>query len=155
MGYEKHSPKLTFYKAFFSAQWKFLIYTLILCCNAKRTTWNEFSCSMASSVISLATVDDLTSHKTRYTSPALTHKVFANMRRVKKGFSGVETPLFTSMLVQPQPQAVKEEEEVEMPTASAPPSPTNAHSSPLQNPNPCTPCYTSSLTTTGTTNYNL
>nr|GFC15306.1 hypothetical protein [Tanacetum cinerariifolium] len=29
MGYEKPSPKLTFYKAFFSAQWKFLIHTLV------------------------------------------------------------------------------------------------------------------------------
>nr|GFB46311.1 hypothetical protein [Tanacetum cinerariifolium] len=32
-------------------------------------------------------------------SPALTQKVFANMRRVRKGFSGVETPLFKGMLV--------------------------------------------------------
>nr|GFB56526.1 hypothetical protein [Tanacetum cinerariifolium] len=32
-------------------------------------------------------------------SPALTQKVFANMRRVGKGFSGVETPLFEGMLV--------------------------------------------------------
>nr|GFD29680.1 hypothetical protein [Tanacetum cinerariifolium] len=36
---------------------------------------------------------------TRYISPTLTQKVFANMRRVGKGFSGVETPLFESMLV--------------------------------------------------------
>nr|GFB00994.1 hypothetical protein [Tanacetum cinerariifolium] len=33
-----------------------------------------------------------------YISPALTQKVFANMRRVRKGFSGVETPLFEGML---------------------------------------------------------
>nr|GFA99518.1 hypothetical protein [Tanacetum cinerariifolium] len=43
-------------------------------------------------------VDDLTSHTTRYTSLILTQKVFANMRRVRKGFSRVETPLFASML---------------------------------------------------------
>nr|GEZ03574.1 hypothetical protein [Tanacetum cinerariifolium] len=60
------------------------------CLSAKRTAWNEFSCSMASVVICLATVvmdnqvDDLTSHNTRYTSIALTQKVFANMRRVGK-----------------------------------------------------------------------
>nr|GEZ31855.1 hypothetical protein [Tanacetum cinerariifolium] len=48
-------PKLTFYKAFFSVQWKFLIYTLVQCVSAKRTVWNEFSCSMASAVICLAT----------------------------------------------------------------------------------------------------
>nr|GEU55526.1 hypothetical protein [Tanacetum cinerariifolium] len=140
------------------------------CLSAKRTAWNEFSCSMASAVICLATsrkfnfskyifdsmvrnvdspsmflmyprflqvvmdnqIDDMTSHNTRYTSPALTQKVFANMWRVGKGFSGVETPLFTLMLVQSQPQA--EEEEVEMPIAFAPPSPKNALSPPLQDP---------------------
>nr|GFA80226.1 putative ribonuclease H-like domain-containing protein [Tanacetum cinerariifolium] len=55
MGYEKPSPKLTFYKAFFSAQWKVLIHTLVQCVSAKRTAWNKFSCSMASTVICLAT----------------------------------------------------------------------------------------------------
>nr|GEX99090.1 hypothetical protein [Tanacetum cinerariifolium] len=44
-------------------------------------------------------VDDMTTHHTRYTSLDLTQKVFANIRRVGKGFSGVETPLFASMLV--------------------------------------------------------
>nr|GEV67119.1 hypothetical protein [Tanacetum cinerariifolium] len=43
-------------------------------------------------------VGDLSTHTTRYISPALTQKVFANMRRVRKGFSGVETPLFEGML---------------------------------------------------------
>nr|GFA25078.1 hypothetical protein [Tanacetum cinerariifolium] len=42
---------------------------------------------------------DLSTHTTKYTSPALTQKVFANMRRVGKGFSGVDTPLFEGMLV--------------------------------------------------------
>nr|GEU39828.1 putative ribonuclease H-like domain-containing protein [Tanacetum cinerariifolium] len=42
---------------------------------------------------------DLSTHTTKYTSPALTQKVFANMRRVGKGFSRVETPLFEGMLV--------------------------------------------------------
>nr|GEU31950.1 putative ribonuclease H-like domain-containing protein [Tanacetum cinerariifolium] len=57
-------------------------------------------------------VDDLTIHNTKYKSPTLTQKVFANMRRVGKGFSGVETLLFDSMLVQSQPQP---EEAVETP----------------------------------------
>nr|GFC74802.1 hypothetical protein [Tanacetum cinerariifolium] len=43
-------------------------------------------------------IADLSKHTTRYISPVLTQKVFANMRRVRKGFSGVETPLFKSML---------------------------------------------------------
>nr|GEU92871.1 putative ribonuclease H-like domain-containing protein [Tanacetum cinerariifolium] len=42
---------------------------------------------------------DLSTHTTTYTSLALTQKVFANMRRVGKGFSEVETPLFDGMLV--------------------------------------------------------
>nr|GFC47957.1 hypothetical protein [Tanacetum cinerariifolium]GFC48005.1 hypothetical protein [Tanacetum cinerariifolium] len=51
MGYEKPSTKLNFYKAFFSSQWKFLIHTIQQCMSAKRTSWNEFSSSMASAVI--------------------------------------------------------------------------------------------------------
>nr|GEZ55095.1 xylulose kinase-1 [Tanacetum cinerariifolium] len=47
-------------------------------------------------------LNDLSSHNTMYTSPALTQKVFTNMRKAGKGFLGVETPLFTSILVQPQ-----------------------------------------------------
>nr|GEU29835.1 putative reverse transcriptase domain-containing protein [Tanacetum cinerariifolium] len=91
IGYEKPPPKLIFYKAFFSAQWKFLIHTLVQCLSAKRTAWNEFSCSMESAVICLATVvldhqvDAMATHNTSYTSPAPTQKVFANIRRVGKG----------------------------------------------------------------------
>nr|GEY95735.1 retrovirus-related Pol polyprotein from transposon TNT 1-94 [Tanacetum cinerariifolium] len=44
-------------------------------------------------------VGDLSTHTTKYASPTLTQKVFANMRRVGKGFSGVETPLCEGMLV--------------------------------------------------------
>nr|GEZ21139.1 copia protein [Tanacetum cinerariifolium] len=60
MGFEKLPPKLTFYKAFFSVQWKFLIHTLVQCVSAKRTAWNEFSCLMASVIIYLATVQPQT-----------------------------------------------------------------------------------------------
>nr|GFB96022.1 synaptobrevin, longin-like domain protein [Tanacetum cinerariifolium] len=54
MGYEKPSTKLTFYKALFSSQWKFLIHTILQCMSAKQTSWNEFSSSMASAVICLS-----------------------------------------------------------------------------------------------------
>nr|GEU95044.1 hypothetical protein [Tanacetum cinerariifolium] len=112
MGYEKPSTKLTFYKAFFSAQWKFLIHTILQCMSAKRIAWNEFSSSMESTVICPATgrkfnfskyifdshvrnvdssskfymyprflqliihaqIGDLSSHTTKYSSPALTQK---------------------------------------------------------------------------------
>nr|GEY30995.1 hypothetical protein [Tanacetum cinerariifolium] len=85
MGYEKPSTKLTFYKAFFSSQWKFLIHTILQCMSAKRTSWNVFSSSMASAVIYLSTgrkfnfskkqVGDLLTHTTKYTSLVLTQKV--------------------------------------------------------------------------------
>nr|GEX47847.1 hypothetical protein [Tanacetum cinerariifolium] len=58
MGYEKPLTKLTFYKAFFSSQWKFLIHTILQSLSAKRTSWNKFSSSMASAVICLSTGAD-------------------------------------------------------------------------------------------------
>nr|GEV91327.1 hypothetical protein [Tanacetum cinerariifolium] len=120
MGYEKPSTKLTFYKVFFSTQLKFLIHTILQCMSAKRTAWNEFSSSMASAVICLATgrkfnfskyifdslvknmdssskfymyprflqlmlnaqVGDLSSHTTKYTSPALTQKATDDVTNV-------------------------------------------------------------------------
>nr|GEW48539.1 putative ribonuclease H-like domain-containing protein [Tanacetum cinerariifolium] len=147
MGYEKPSTKLTFYKAFFSPQWKFLIHTILHCMSAKRTSWNEFSSSMASAVICLSTgrkfnfsmyifdslvrnVDsstkfymyprflylmiraqggDLSLHSIKYSSPALIQKVFANMRKVGKGFSRVDAPLFEGMIVAQQDNDVADE----------------------------------------------
>nr|GFA65570.1 hypothetical protein [Tanacetum cinerariifolium] len=50
MGYEKPSTKLTFYKAFFSSQWKFII------------------------LIIKNQLGDLSTHSTKYISPALTQK---------------------------------------------------------------------------------
>nr|GEY06640.1 hypothetical protein [Tanacetum cinerariifolium] len=173
MGYEKPPPKLTFYKAFFSAQWKFLIHTLVQCLSAKRTAWKEFSCSMASAIICLATgrkfnfskyifdsmvrnvdspskflmyllflqvvldhqVDDMTTHNTRYTSPALTQKVFANMKRVRKGFSGVETPLSAPLPTDlsdptPTPHATPPQDQPPTPHDSPPQDqPTTPHES--------------------------
>ncbi|GJS75605.1 hypothetical protein Tco_0725486 [Tanacetum coccineum] len=41
----------------------------------------------------------LSSHKRIYITPTLTPKLFSNMRRVTKGYSGEETPLFAIMLV--------------------------------------------------------
>nr|GFB85533.1 hypothetical protein [Tanacetum cinerariifolium] len=54
---------------------------------------------------------DLLTHTTKYISPALTQKVFANMRRVGKGFSTVETLLFKGMLVTGEPEEQGDAEE--------------------------------------------
>ncbi|GKD25976.1 hypothetical protein Tco_1232190 [Tanacetum coccineum] len=55
MGYEKISQKPTFYKPFFSPQWKFMIHTILQCQSVKTTVWNEFSSTIASAIIYLAT----------------------------------------------------------------------------------------------------
>nr|GEV13122.1 putative ribonuclease H-like domain-containing protein [Tanacetum cinerariifolium] len=102
MGYEKPSTKLTFYKAFFSAQWKFLIHIIIQCMSAKRTAWNEFSSSMASAVICLATGKKFNFSK--YIFDSLVRNVDSSSKfyMVGKGFSGLDTPLFEGMLVPQQ-----------------------------------------------------
>ncbi|GKB55078.1 putative ribonuclease H-like domain-containing protein [Tanacetum coccineum] len=140
MGYEKLSQKLTFYKAFFSPQWKFLIHTILQCLSAKTTAWNEFSSTMASAIICLATnqkfnfskyifdnmvknleggvkffmcprfvqvfvnqqLGDMSHHEKIFVTPSHTKKVFGNMKREGKGFSGRATPLFQTMMVQAQ-----------------------------------------------------
>ncbi|GKD99969.1 hypothetical protein Tco_1387953 [Tanacetum coccineum] len=140
MGYEKLLQKLTFYKAFFSPQWNFLIRTILQCLSAKTTAWNKFSSTMASAIIFLAKnqkfnfskyifqsmvknldnagkfliyprfvqvfldkqLEGMQSHNRINVTPSYTKKIFGNMNRVGKGFSGRETPLFPTMMVQNQ-----------------------------------------------------
>nr|GEU82511.1 hypothetical protein [Tanacetum cinerariifolium] len=77
-------------------------------------------------------VGDISFHNTKYTSSALTQKVFANMRRIGKGFSGVDTPLFDGMLVIQQVHDVVEaaaenkNDDNEVSAEPTPPSPTPA-----------------------------
>nr|GFB04478.1 hypothetical protein [Tanacetum cinerariifolium] len=80
---------------------------------------------------------DLSTHTTRYISPALTQKVFVNMRMIGKGFSGVETHLFESMLVvrdvaeEAEAQVLAQGDDVQEPVAEevltdvVPPTPTS------------------------------
>nr|GEZ60152.1 hypothetical protein [Tanacetum cinerariifolium] len=158
MGYKKPSTKLKFYKAFFSSQWKVLIHTILQCMSAKRTSWNEFSLSMASPVICLSSgrkfnfskyifdslvrnvdsptkfymypfflkltirkqVGDLSTHTTKYTSAALTQKVFANMRLVGVAAAGVATKGVVSAANDEVPTA-DEEPSIPSPTPPTPP----------------------------------
>nr|GFB84527.1 glutamic acid-rich protein-like [Tanacetum cinerariifolium] len=103
MGYEKPSTKLTFYKAFFSSQWKFLIHTILQSLSAKRTFWNEFSTAMASAVICLSKGQKFNFSK--YIFEILVRNVDSSSKfyMVGKGFSGVETPLFEGILAVGQP----------------------------------------------------
>ncbi|GJU89450.1 putative ribonuclease H-like domain-containing protein [Tanacetum coccineum] len=103
MGYEKPSQKLTFYKAFFSPQWKFLIHTILQCL-----------------IFLNQQAGDMSNHKRIYVTPSHTKKVFGNMKREGKGFSGRVTPLFPTMMVQAQE---------EMGEGSA--NPTDPHHTPI------------------------
>ncbi|GJY57583.1 putative reverse transcriptase domain-containing protein [Tanacetum coccineum] len=101
MGYENLTQKLTFYKVYFSPQWKFLIHTILQCLSSKTTAWNEFSSTMASAII-----------------------FFANMKREGKGFSGRVTPLFQTMMVQASEEVGegrKQRKGTEIPSSSGEP----------------------------------
>nr|GEU93200.1 reverse transcriptase domain-containing protein [Tanacetum cinerariifolium] len=132
MGYEKPSTKLTFYKAFFSPQWKFLIHSILQCMNAKRTSWNEFSSSMASAVICLSTGRKFNFSKYLFDSLMRNMDSSTMFYMVGKGFSRVDTPLFEGMIVAQQADDVADEGvtdvdvDVVLPTADEPsiPSPT-------------------------------
>ncbi|GKF08199.1 hypothetical protein Tco_0042423 [Tanacetum coccineum] len=47
-------------------------------------------------------LEGMSNHKRIYIAPSHTEKIFGNMRRVRKGFSGRVTPLFPTMMVQAQ-----------------------------------------------------
>ncbi|GKA50407.1 putative ribonuclease H-like domain-containing protein, partial [Tanacetum coccineum] len=118
-----------------------IIFEQLTLIGAKTTAWNEFSSTMASTIICLATnqkfnfskyifesmvknlenvsgkflmypsfvqvfldqqLDDMSIHKRIYVASSHTKKVFTNMRRVGKDFSGRVTPLFPKMMVQAQ-----------------------------------------------------
>ncbi|GJQ95163.1 retrovirus-related pol polyprotein from transposon TNT 1-94 [Tanacetum coccineum] len=117
-----------------------IIFEQLTLMSAKTTAWNEFSSTMDSAIICLATnqkfnfsnyifesmvknldndikflmyprfihvfldnqLEGMSSHKRIYVTPSHTKKIFANMRRKGKDFSGRETPLFPTMVVQAQ-----------------------------------------------------
>nr|GEY19051.1 xylulose kinase-1 [Tanacetum cinerariifolium] len=102
MGYKKPSTKLTFYKSFFSSY---------LVRNVDSTT-KFYMYPRFLQLIIKNQVGDLSTHTIKYTSPALIQKVFSNMRRVRKGFFRVETPLFEGMLVEQEIDAAEGDDSV-------------------------------------------
>nr|GEY15087.1 hypothetical protein [Tanacetum cinerariifolium] len=125
MGYDKPSTKITFYKAFFSSQWKFLIHNILQSLSAKHTSWNEFSSVMASAVICLSTGRNFNFSK--YIFDSLVKNVDSSSKfymypRMGKGFSGVETLLFEGMLV--VRENVEEEEDIQEQSIPSPTPPT-------------------------------
>ncbi|GJY63770.1 hypothetical protein Tco_0465230 [Tanacetum coccineum] len=112
MGYEKISQKLTFYKSFFSPQWKFLIHTILQCLSSKTTAWNEFSSTMASAIICLATNQKFNFSK--YIFERMVKNLdnmgkFLMYLRKRLFFSGRETPLLQTMVVQDQAEMGEDE----------------------------------------------
>ncbi|GJR82025.1 hypothetical protein Tco_0152810 [Tanacetum coccineum] len=55
MGYEGDLNTLTFNKALFSPQWKFLFHTMNHCISSKSTSWDQIPTNIATAVICLAT----------------------------------------------------------------------------------------------------
>ncbi|GJV92421.1 hypothetical protein Tco_1540234 [Tanacetum coccineum] len=103
MGYENLTQKLIFYKAFFSPQWKFLIHTILQCLSAKTTAWNEFSSTMASAVISLATNQKF--NFSRY--------IFDNMvKNLEDGVKFLMYPRFVQVFLDNQVKGITKHKEI-------------------------------------------
>ncbi|GJS92522.1 hypothetical protein Tco_0799490 [Tanacetum coccineum] len=84
MGYQTDSDKLTFQKGVFSPQWSNKIGIQRLLDMQKK---------------------QLKTHSKTYPVPSLNNKVFSNMRRLTKGYTGVEIGLFPTMLTSPMPES--------------------------------------------------
>ncbi|GKF45999.1 hypothetical protein Tco_0135801, partial [Tanacetum coccineum] len=97
MGYHTDSDKLTFQKGAFSPQWRFLIHSILHCLSPKKTAWEQFSSNIGTAVIYMQR-HQLQQHSRTYPIPSLSNKVFNNMKRPTKGFSGQEVAIFPTML---------------------------------------------------------
>ncbi|GJS61659.1 hypothetical protein Tco_0656443 [Tanacetum coccineum] len=117
MRYATDSDKFTFQKGNFSPPWRFFIHTILHCLSPKKTYWEQFSSNITTAIICLSTnrtfnfskfIFDamqrrlLQPHIRTYPTPVLTRKVFSNMKRVTRGYSGDDIPLFPSMITAPE-----------------------------------------------------
>nr|GEV41067.1 hypothetical protein [Tanacetum cinerariifolium] len=90
MGYEKPLTKLTFYKAFFSSRkFNFSKYIFDSLVRNVDSSTKVYMYPRFLQLLIRKQVGDLLSHTTKYSSPALTQKVFANMRWVDVLAAGV------------------------------------------------------------------
>ncbi|KAI3681514.1 hypothetical protein L6452_36313 [Arctium lappa] len=111
MGYGGPLGVFKFSKAKFSPQWRFFVHTLMHCISKKTTGWSEFSSTIAYALVCLATAR-------KFVQAVITHEltdmphfdgvyvpkppkgmVFSNMRRSAGDSEGVDTPLFSTMMV--------------------------------------------------------
>ncbi|GKC01861.1 hypothetical protein Tco_0993471, partial [Tanacetum coccineum] len=129
MGYATDSDKLTFQKSNFLPQLRFFIHTILHCLSPKKTSWEQFSSNIATFNFLKFIFDSmvknldnphkilmylrfiqiclnkqrrrLKTHIRTYPTPVLTQKVFNNMKRVTRGYSGEDIPLFPFMIIAP------------------------------------------------------
>ncbi|GJU76870.1 hypothetical protein Tco_1273940 [Tanacetum coccineum] len=99
-----------------------VIFEQVTLMGAKTIAWNDFSSTMASAIILFLDkqVEGMSKHEGIYVTPSHTKKIFANMKREGKGFSGRITLLFQTMMVQAPEDMGKD---------SA--APTDSHSTPI------------------------
>ncbi|GKB52914.1 hypothetical protein Tco_0903667 [Tanacetum coccineum] len=99
--------KLTFYKAFFSPKWKFLIHTILQCLSAKTIAWNEFSSTMASVVICLASNQKFNFSKYIFKSMVKNLENVSAQAEMGEGLANPTNSHHTPTIIQPsisQPQ---------------------------------------------------
>nr|GEV03147.1 reverse transcriptase domain-containing protein [Tanacetum cinerariifolium] len=77
---------------------------------------------------------DMSHHHDIYDNPSLTKKVFANIKRVGNGFSGVIIPLFENMLVPAAEEVGQAQDDVSIPTEPSTSKPHKKHKSKKQQP---------------------
>ncbi|GJS30145.1 hypothetical protein Tco_0490765 [Tanacetum coccineum] len=101
MGYEITSNSLTSQKGHFSPQWKFFIHTILHWLSPKKSAWDQFSSNIATAIICLAT--NRTFNFSKFIFDAMVKNLDSPHKFLM--YPRVITPLFDTMLVQPQVKA--------------------------------------------------
>nr|GEY18042.1 hypothetical protein [Tanacetum cinerariifolium] len=149
MGYEKLFEKLTFYKAFFSPQWKFLIHIYYSASVLKQplrmnltALWHQQSFVLlqirsSTSQGTFYLLGDMPHHKDIYDNLFLTKKVFANMKRVGTSFSGLISIPTKPSTSKPYKKYKPKKQQTQAPKVPSPePSPEHRLPSPSNDPLP-------------------
>ncbi|GKD50878.1 putative ribonuclease H-like domain-containing protein [Tanacetum coccineum] len=118
MGYPTDGS-FTFWKSFFTPQWRFLVHHLLHCISSKSGGWDQFGSNIATALICLST-----------------GRIFGNMKR---GFRGAPRPLLPAMLLVANPNTGQEHPDVAQtqPSSSTIPVPSTS-TPPVQSPPPTT-----------------
>ncbi|GKC10452.1 hypothetical protein Tco_1007234 [Tanacetum coccineum] len=128
MGYPTDGT-FTFWKSFFTPQWRYLVHHLLHCISSKSGGWDQFGSNIATALICLST-DRV------YNFSKLILMIFGNMKR---GFRGAPRPLLPAMLLvaTTNPNAGQEHHAVaqSQPSSSTLPVPSTS-SPPVQSPPP-------------------